>query len=166
MSKRWERIRVSVYFDNRQNIKEITDELMESLEHVVDIALQTEGIHLPVEVSISFVDNHEIQQLNREYRDKDQPTDVLSFPLVDREQLEGGQAYGEMLLGDIIISIPRAQEQAIEYGHSFLREMAYLTVHGMFHLMGYDHMEPEEKAIMRKKEEQVMKEVNITRDPS
>lgn len=159
-------MRVSVYFDNRQNIEVITDELIKNLEWTIDIALKIEKINIPVEVSISFVDNHEIQQLNRQYREKDQPTDVLSFPLIEREQLNNGQVYGEILLGDIIISIPRAKEQAIEYGHSFLREMAYLTVHGMFHLLGYDHMKPEEKALMREKEELVMNKASITRDPS
>lgn len=157
---------MSVYFDDRQTEIEITDEILENLEKAVNVALEKEAIEIPVEVSISFVENDEIRQLNKEYRKKDQPTDVLSFPLVERGQLEKGQAPFEIPLGDIIVSTPKVVNQAKEYGHPYLRELAYLTVHGMFHLLGYDHMNQEEKAIMREKEESVMNSINITRNPS
>ena len=157
---------MSVYFDDRQTEIEITDEILESLEKGINVILEKEAIEIPVEVSISFVENDEIQKLNKEYRKKDQPTDVLSFPLVERGQLERGQAPCEIPLGDIIVSIPKVVEQAKEYGHPYLRELVYLTVHGMFHLLGYDHMNQEEKAIMREKEESVMNSINIIRNPS
>ena len=111
-----------------------------------------------MEISLSLVGNKEIHQLNKQYRGKDSPTDVLSFPMLE----EDDDLDQEMiLLGDIIISIPKAQEQAIEYRHSFEREIYYLTIHSMFHLLGYDHMEEEDKQIMRGKEKQVIKNLNI-----
>ena len=157
---------MSVYFDDRQTEIEITDEILESLEKGINVILEKEAIEIPVEVSISFVENDEIQKLNKEYRKKDQPTDVLSFPLVERGQLERGQAPFEIPLGDIVVSTAKVMEQAREYGHSYLRELAYLTVHGMFHLLGYDHINQEEKTIMREKEESVLNSINITRNPS
>lgn len=156
---------MSVYFDNRQEIIQITEKFLEILEKVVDVALKNEEIDLPVEVSISFVDNDEIQQLNNDYRDNNTSTDVLSFPLIEREQLNKIiNQKTEVLLGDIIISIPKAVEQSEDYGHSFLRELAYLTVHGIFHLLGYDHIDPDEKKIMREKEELIMEELHILRN--
>src|SRR5690554_6078795 len=110
---------MSVYFDNRQEKIQITEQFLEILEKVVDVALKKEGINFPVEVSISFVDNEEIQQLNLDYRDRNISTDVLSFPLIEREQLgQWNNQKTEILLGDIIISIPKALEQSEEYGHS------------------------------------------------
>ncbi|WP_213818413.1 rRNA maturation RNase YbeY [Garciella nitratireducens] len=157
---------MDIYFDNRQTQTEIANEILKHLEKAIYLAIEKENIKIPVEVSVSFVKNKEIQELNKKYRKKDCPTDVLSFPLIDREQLEDGHAPFTIPLGDIIISIPKVIEQAKEYGHSFLRELIYLTVHGMFHLLGYDHINQEEKAIMRNKEEFVMKSINITKNPS
>lgn len=155
---------MSVYFDNRQEKLLITKSLQETLEEVVNVALQKEGIQFPVEVSISFVDHDEIKQLNNDYRGHNVSTDVLSFPLIDRKDFNKVTYQGiEILLGDIIISIPKAIEQADEYGHSFLRELSYLTVHGMFHLLGYDHNDLDEKTIMREKEELVMEALQILR---
>ena len=105
------------------------------------------------EVSIALVDNQYIKDLNKKYRNKDEATDVLSFPQED-----------EALLGDIIISVPRAKKQAQEYNHSLAREIGFLTVHGIFHLMGYDHHDAAEKAEMRRKEEEVLTHFNLTRD--
>ncbi|MCR1897860.1 rRNA maturation RNase YbeY [Irregularibacter muris] len=155
---------MSVFFDNRQQEKDIDSHFEKQLERVINIALELEGVIVPVEVSISFVSNEEIQELNREYRNKNTPTDVLSFPLVEREDLDNMvQAQEEILLGDIIISISKALEQAEEYGHSFSRELSYLTVHGIYHLLGYDHMTQEEKKAMREKEEAVMEALQINR---
>ena len=109
-----------------------------------------------MEVSVSFVDNEEIRELNREYRNVDSPTDVLSFPME-----EDSLGLFTPLLGDIVISLERALEQSKEYGHSFEREIAYLTAHSMFHLLGYDHMTNEDKKVMREKEKSVMKTLKI-----
>ncbi|NLN14922.1 MAG: rRNA maturation RNase YbeY [Tissierellia bacterium] len=144
---------MEVYIDNRQPIQ-IDDKIEEIIKRVVKESLLVEGLGLDYEVSVSLVDNEEIQQLNREYRGVDRPTDVLSFPLEDE--------FGLLpILGDIVISIEKAKEQAEEFNHSLEREIAYLTAHSMLHLMGYDHMEEEEKKAMRSKEKEVMKRLGI-----
>ncbi len=151
-------IYLKYYIDNRQSKYEITEELEKLLELVINEALMVEGISKDYEVSISFVENSEIRELNREYRGVDSETDVLSFPMEDEFEIS------TLLLGDIIISIERAKEQSLEYGHTLEREIAYLTAHSMFHLMGYDHMNEEEKKIMRNKEKQVMKNLGIFKE--
>jgi len=141
--------------DNRQDKFEITKEMEELVEKVIKEALKVEGKSDNYEVSISFVDNDEIKILNRDFRGVDKETDVLSFTMEDEFE------FSTPILGDIIISLEKAEEQAKEYGHTLEREVAYLTAHSMFHLMGYDHMDEDEKAIMRSKEKQVMKNLKI-----
>ena len=144
---------MKIYIDNRQDKIEISGNMVEILELAIKESLLLEKDSTNYEISISIVDNREIRDLNREYRNIDKETDVLSFPI--------DEDFGDMpLLGDIIISGEKALEQSIEYGHSLIREMTYLTVHSMLHLMGYDHMEEEEKRIMREKEERVMAKLN------
>lgn len=143
------------YVDNRQNTAEITYELNNLIEKVIMESLKVEGLSSEVEVSISFVDNEEIKELNRAYRGVDKSTDVLSFPLDD------DIIVPIPLLGDIIISMETAIEQAADFGHSLDREIGYLIAHSMFHLMGYDHMDEDGKNIMRSKEKQVMKNLGI-----
>ena len=145
--------------NNRQNIVEVDDELIKILEKAVEESLNYEGWETDYEVSLSLVDNKEIKELNNTYRGKDCPTDVLSFPMID----EAMPVIEEKVLGDIVISVEKAIEQAEDYGHSFYREMTFLTVHSMFHLMGYDHMEEEDRKIMRNKEESVMTKLGIKR---
>lgn len=119
------------------------------------------------EVSILLTDDAEIHELNRQYRDVDSPTDVLSFALMtddDATDLYEDKVEGEPeLLGDIIISAPTALRQSEEYGHSFERELAYLTVHGMLHLLGFDHMSDSDKAAMRAEEEAILEELGLVR---
>ncbi len=141
---------INVELNNQQQELSITEELGTLLRKVVQTTCQIEGYD-SVDVSIAFVDNKRIKILNEKYRNISEATDVLSFPMDDE------------ILGDIIISVERASEQAKEYGHSFAREMAYLTVHGTFHLLGYDHYGEEEKELMRRKEERVLGELDITR---
>jgi len=108
-----------------------------------------------------------IRSVNKEYRNIDKETDVLSFPMFEKEELEvfrNKQSPIPEVLGDIMISIPRVKEQAIEYGHSFERELAYMVVHGFYHVMGYDHIEEADKQKMRPKEEHILAQLNITRD--
>lgn len=115
------------------------------------------------EVSVSFVDNDEIRRLNKEFRNIDAATDVLSFPMGENGEYDINPDTGAKLLGDVVISMERAMEQAKEFGHSLEREVCYLTVHSMLHLLGYDHMEPGEKAEMRMKEETVMTRIGLER---
>lgn len=135
---------------------EVKEEHIALVEKLLQHAAKVEGIEEGSEVSITFVTNEAIHEINREYRDKDQPTDVISFALEEMGEGEV-QIIGEgipRLLGDIIISTDRTREQAEEYGHSFERELGFLAVHGFLHLLGYDHMnEADEKEMFGKQDE-------------
>jgi len=128
--------------------------------------LTTEGFNKDAEVSVSFVSNIEIKNLNKIYRKKDSVTDVLSFPLTGSDgSVEINQETGAVLLGDIVISLETAVKQAISYGHSLEREIGFLTVHSMLHLLGYDHETSQlDQRIMREKEEFVLEKLGISRD--
>lgn len=149
---------MEIYIDNRQDKFDLDNSIEDLLEDVIRESLLVEGIGLDYEISVSFVDNEEIRQLNRDYRNIDKETDVLSFPMEEDFMIP------MPLLGDIIISVEKAAEQAEDFGHSLEREITYLTAHSMFHLMGYDHMEEDEKRIMRDKEKQVMKRIEMFKD--
>lgn len=142
---------------------------------VISEALSQEGCPYECEVSMTLTDEPGIRELNRQFRKMDSVTDVLSFPLVpfespsDFEVLDDMEDCfdpdtGDLMLGDIVICIPRMREQADEYGHSERREFAFLTAHSMFHLLGYDHMTEDEAEIMETRQEDVLNALNITRD--
>lgn len=137
------------------------------IKKVVQAVLEEEKIVHDLYINITLTNNEEIHIINKQYREVDRPTDVLSFPMYEREEIpelrKKDNIFAEEILGDIIISIPKVREQAEEYGHSFERELAYLTTHGMLHLLGYDHMIDEEKEQMRKREEEILEKLNITR---
>ena len=118
-------------------------------------------------ITITLTNAENIKEINKKYRNIDKATDVLSFPMFERDELaekiEKKSFEYEDVLGDIIISIPRVEEQAKEYGHSFERELGYMVVHGFYHLMGYDHIKEEDKMEMRPKEEKILNELNIIR---
>ena len=149
-------------FDDRQEKIDIKDELYEKIEAIVEEVLDYEGYSDDYDISISFVDNKEIHELNKQFRGVDRATDVLSFPMLS-DEFEDVE-YEEMSLGDIVVSLERALEQSIEYGHSFEREVCFLVCHSMFHLLGYDHDTEEHTREMREKEEAVLTKLNITRD--
>ena len=125
-----------------------------------------ENSHLCITVTLTNPEN--IREINKKYRDIDRATDVLSFPMFEKEELDEkikkNDFEHEDMLGDIIISIERVEEQAKEYGHSFERELSYMLVHGFYHLMGYDHIKEEDKLKMRPKEEKVLNDLKITRE--
>lgn len=148
---------INVLYDNRQDFMEITGENLKAIEEAINVTIQTENAVGDFEVSVSFVTNEEIQELNRMYRNVDKETDVLSFPMDEDEANEEGY----IMLGDVIISTQKIIEQAEEIGHSLQREMLYLTVHSMLHLLGYDHMEDDEKEEMRQREKEIMKKLNL-----
>ncbi|MDU5742615.1 MAG: rRNA maturation RNase YbeY [Finegoldia magna] len=143
---------------NRQEDFQIDDELTSDIEKSIRICLLQELNDDNYEISLSFVSEAEIRKLNSDYRDKDSVTDVLSFPLDDDFAIQTN------LLGDIIICCKRAIEQAKEYNHSIKREIVYLVVHSMFHLLGYDHIEESDRIIMRNKEKSALKEIGIYKD--
>nr|WP_312576333.1 rRNA maturation RNase YbeY [Sedimentibacter sp.] len=147
---------IEVLFDNRQDFMEINDENMKAIEKAVDAVLEIERAEGNFEVSVSFVTNEEIRELNKNYRNVDSDTDVLSFPMDDEEDPDG-----VILLGDVILSTQKIIEQAEYFGHSLEREMIYLTVHSMLHLLGYDHMKDDEKEEMRDREKEIMKSLQL-----
>jgi probable rRNA maturation factor len=118
-------------------------------------------------ISVTLTNPENIRKLNKEYRNIDKETDVLSFPMFEKSEIEEiiskNDYEVEDVLGDIIISVERVKEQAKEYGHSFERELSYMLVHGFYHLMGYDHIEEKDKLEMRPKEEKILQDLNITR---
>jgi probable rRNA maturation factor len=155
--------------------KQLDFDYEEVLKKVVEACLDYENCPYEAEVNILFTDDEEIRIINNEYRGKDAPTDVLSFPSNEYEipgnfdQLEDNIAAsfhpetGELILGDIVISVDRAKLQADEYGHSLEREVAFLTAHSMFHLFGYDHMEENERIKMEEKQNNVLEKLQIFR---
>ena len=147
-------------------------------EDVIAFCLSHENFPYEAEVNLTLTDNEEIHRINLEYRQIDRPTDVLSFPMVDYpapadfSELEGEIASaeyfhpetGELILGDIVISVERARMQAEEYGHSLKREICFLTAHSMLHLFGYDHIEDEERVEMEQRQEQILQALGIIRE--
>lgn len=129
--------------------------------------LEMEEFKGSVEISVKFVDNEMIKELNARYRDTDKETDVLSFPLGEDGVYDVNPATGAYVLGDIVISVPKAMEQAEEFGHSLDREIGFLTVHSMLHLLGYDHVDGGLQAVrMREKEEKVLTQMGLKRNGS
>ena len=165
-----------LYTDNRQTKIEVTDELVNTINEVCEYALKAEDMIVPYQISLLFVDNEEIREINRDTRGIDNATDVLSFPMLDYpkdkvfkdvyKNTKFNEIYldgDELVLGDMVLSLERAKEQSIEYNHSFIREVCYLVVHSILHLLGYDHMEEEEKKKMREREEKILGGLNISR---
>lgn len=156
-----------VLITNEQNTVKVPSGLRILIRRSCNAVLEYERFDGPAEISVVFVDNARIQQLNKQYRDKDMPTDVLSFPLGENGQYDVNAANGCKVLGDIVISMERAMEQAELYGHSLQREVAYLTVHSMLHLLGYDHEASGLQAVrMREKEEAVLIQLGLPRTVS
>ncbi|GGF78256.1 endoribonuclease YbeY [Paenibacillus albidus] len=163
---------LAISWNNEQEEYEIGDSLITMLEQILQKAGEAEGLH-EGEVALTFVDNERIHELNREYRGIDRPTDVLSFAMNETGEdepeiiyeLEEGEELADLpdMLGDIIISVTRAQEQALEYGHSLERELGFLFVHGFLHLLGYDHQDEAAEAEMMSKQESVLAQVGLTR---
>jgi len=159
--------RVKVYISNQQHAVKIPTGIRLLVRRCCSAVLQMEQFNDPAEVSVTFVDNEQIRELNAEYRNKDSATDVLSFPLGEDGEYDMNMETGAYLLGDIIISVPKAMEQAELYGHSLRREIGFLTVHSMLHLLGYDHENEGIEAVrMREKEELVLNKLGLKRDGS
>ncbi|MGE5474506.1 MAG: rRNA maturation RNase YbeY [Ignavibacteriales bacterium] len=159
---------MKIFIINKQKKAAVDKELRNMIKNVVIKAAEIENLKIPFEVCIVLTGNIGIRKLNRQFRSMDKPTDVLSFPMYEETELKGILKSNEILdmiaLGDIVISLEKAQEQAKEYGHSFERETAYLASHGFLHLLGYDHISQKEKELMRQKEEQIMELLNLKRE--
>lgn len=150
---------MDVLFENNTK-EEINYKL---IENVISEALKYEGVSDNTEISVTIVDNEEIRKINNKFRNIDRATDVLSFPLIDFDNEDLPNDGSKIYLGDIIISIERAKEQANEYGHSLDREVGFLTAHSMLHLLGYDHMVPEEEKVMFAKQEEILSNLGLKR---
>ena len=156
-----------VYITNNQKAVKIPSGMRILIRRACNAVLEYEHFEGGAEISVNFVDDAQIAQLNKQYRGKDAPTDVLSFPLGENGQYDYNQETGAAMLGDIVISMERAVEQAALYGHSLQREVAFLTVHSMFHLLGYDHEAGGRAAVrMREKEEATLIQLGLPRTVS
>lgn len=162
---------IDLIIENEQDKEEWTPELEKTVKDVCNAVLEMEECDFNAEISLTLVDNEAIREINREQRDIDRATDVLSFPMLEFD--ENGDCLdaeyemdGDMVvLGDIVISMERAREQSQEYGHSFRREIAFLTAHSMLHLLGYDHVDdPIGEKIMFEKQDKVLNGLGITRE--
>jgi len=144
----------------------LTDEQIQLVESILQYAAEAEAIEEPSELSVTFLTNAEIHDINREWRGKDAPTDVISFAFDEMGEEEMDFELDEdepRLLGDLIISVERCREQAADYGHSFERELGFLAIHGFLHLLGYDHMTTEEEAVMTARQEEVLAHFELKR---
>lgn len=158
-------MKIITYLSNEQEKITPPENLEELIESLTAAALEEEGIDDTAEVSVTLVDNSQIKELNKEHRKIDRETDVLSFPLGDDENgYEINPDTNAIMLGDIVVSLEQADIQAKEYGHSFKREVAFLIAHSLFHLLGYDHMTPDEEKEMSEKQERILLKLGITRE--
>ena len=138
--------------------------LIEKIIRQAFLEEQIDNLNLYINVILTNPEN--IRRINKQYRNIDKETDVLSFPMFEKDEIENMKNIGNDIkepIGDIVISIQKVKEQAEEYGHSFERELSYMLIHGFYHILGYDHMQEEEKKQMRKKEEEVLSKLNIVR---
>lgn len=165
-----------IYIDDRQNKIDVPKGIIDKINEIIKFALIEEKVKYECEISIIFVDNAMIRKLNSKYRNIDRETDILSFPMLFypphkvfkdvylNKKIDISSFDGEdLVLGDIALSVEKAENQSIEYNHSFEREVIYLIIHSVLHLLGYDHIEDVDKKIMRKREEEILQKFDITR---
>ncbi len=153
--------KIRVVITNKQKKVKIPTGMRMLIRRCCNAVLKLENFEGSAEISVTFVDNEEIHKLNLQYRDKDMPTDVLSFPLGENGVYDIDPTTGAKMLGDVVISMEKAVDQAELYGHSLQREVGYLTAHSVLHLLGYDHQTGLEKVHMREKEELVMDQLGL-----
>ncbi|KGP76554.1 rRNA maturation factor [Desulfosporosinus sp. Tol-M] len=154
---------LDIAWEEESILPERRKQLAAMLNQAIEEGIRRSGRSDEAEVSLMLVNDQRIHALNLEYRGVDRPTDVLSFALQEEMEEEPDSDFADGMLGDIVISVPRARAQAEEYGHSFERELVYLAVHGTLHLLGYDHEEETAKLEMRRKEEEVMALLKLER---
>lgn len=156
---------MTLVIDSIDETKSLSDNELIQIENILSFASKKQNVEQGSEISITFVTNESIQEINREYRQKDYPTDVISFAMEELGEGEVEVVGADMprILGDIIISIPKAKEQAEEYGHSFMRELSFLAVHGFLHLLGYDHENEEDEKEMFSLQREILEEYGLKR---
>ncbi len=157
-------INVNLIYENEQDKTDITEEMIETVKKCCESVLETEGLDGSFEISFTLTDNEKIRELNNNFRATDKSTDVLSFPMSDDMDFPVNMDSGDYILGDIVISAETAQRQAEEYGHSFKREIGFLTVHSVLHLLGYDHVHGEDEAkAMQAREKEALNAIGLER---
>ena len=161
-------MKADIFFENTQDKHTVDDVLQDLVQTVADTALEYEAFNRKTEISVLFVDNNQIKEINNDFRQIDSPTDVLSFPMLNFEggkviESVGDSYLGTVVLGDIVLSLERASDQAKEYGHSYEREVGFLVCHSVLHLLGYDHENEDERTVMREKEEAILEKIGLTR---
>lgn len=167
---------MGVVIENNQDIIDLTDDFLKNIAKVAEEALKLENVNVDYEIFISLVDNDEIKKINFEHRGINRETDCLSFPMLNyskgkvfREQYSNFKFEkfdledGKLILGDVIVSLEKAKSQSMEFGHSFEREVFYLVIHSLLHLLGYDHLENEDKIFMREAEKNIVRKLGIYR---
>lgn len=162
---------MEVIIENIQDKVNFTEKMKDLIDKAIEKSLYLEGFKIDSEISVLLVDDERIREINREQRNIDKPTDVLSFPIVNIVEGKINPGIGDydmenglILLGDIVISLETAVKQAEEYGHSLERELAFLVTHGVFHLLGYDHQDREQEKRMMSKQESVLKSLGLSRE--
>lgn len=156
-------MKLKIYFENNQDKENVTYKLKMLIRRAVMATLEYEQVNDDCEVSITFCDNEKIRELNKKFRNIDKATDVLSFPLFDNESDDAFLPETDLMLGDIVISLEKAKMQAEEFGHSYEREAAFLAVHSMLHLLGYDHETSEADELdMRKRQRNIMESIGLS----
>ena len=153
--------KIRVVITNKQKAVKIPTGIRMLVRRCCNAVLKLEKFAGPAEISVTFVDNAQIKELNKQYRDKDIETDVLSFPMGENGVYDKDIETGAQILGDVVISMEKARDQAELYGHSFQREVGYLTAHSVLHLLGYDHIDNMERVRMREKEELIMEQLGL-----
>ncbi|MEC2054327.1 rRNA maturation RNase YbeY [Peribacillus psychrosaccharolyticus] len=156
---------MKLVIDFLDETNEVSEAAIMLVDSVLQFAAETESIEEGSELSVSFVDNARIQEINKQFREKDAATDVISFAMEEMGEDELAIVGADMprILGDIIISIERTKEQAAEYGHSFDRELGFLALHGFLHLLGYDHMTEEDETVMFTKQKDILAAYGLSR---
>jgi probable rRNA maturation factor len=156
---------MTLVIDTNDETNTLTEAEMLKIEEILNFAAKKQKVEENSELSVTFVTNEKIQEINRDYRGKDQPTDVISFAMEEmgEGEIEIIGTNQPRILGDLIISIPKAKEQAEEYGHSYLRELGFLAVHGFLHLLGYDHETAEEETVMFSLQRELLDEYGLKR---
>lgn len=161
---------MKILIEDLQDKVKLSSNIRELINSAVTLCLESEDVIIDWQVSIYFVDNEEIHKINKEQRDIDKPTDVLTFPMAEFENGKLNLTPGDidpdeglLMLGDIVVSLEKAEEQAKNYGHSIEREVLFLITHGIFHILGYDHLDKETEQEMIGKQEEVLNKLNLKR---
>ena len=156
-------MKLKIYFEDRQDKQVVTYSMKMLIRRAVEETLAYEDVEDGCELSVTFCDDEQIREMNRQFRNIDKSTDVLSFPLFDDDGMDAHVEELQCMLGDVVLSLEHALAQAVEFGHTFEREVAFLTVHSVLHLLGYDHeLSEEDESDMRRRQSEIMERMGLS----